>query len=295
MAITAASVAIVRAGLENGSLKNESAVRQGIVLRFLSEAGFDIWDTKSVVPEETNSGGKRPDFIIRSGCSEFAIELKAASENIGARHFQQTLNYVGTLGIRHAILTNGRKWIFLDEGIRGKYDNRELFRLDIEQLSDDEFAQFISLALEREMWDEGAFIMRARRVKQLLNDRNAADDETLMYFKTYDPLDGATASARAVYNTTYQTWTVLAGSTALNRAKHFSSTGKGLSRRRRKYIAEGRIVLREDGLLEYLDDILYESQTASASDIAGTHRAGRLHSWKDKSGEPPGKIDDDNF
>lgn len=277
MSSTPATIAAIRAGLNDGTLNNESAVRQGIVLRFLSEAGFDIWDTKVVVPEETNSGGKRPDFIIRTGISEFAIELKGSKENIGVRNFQQTLNYVGTLGIRYAMLTNGKKWIFLDEGMRGKYENRELFRLDMDLLDDSEFAKFISLALDREIWDDGAFIMRARRIKQLLLDPDSKDEEHLMYFSTL------VAKARAVYNSTYQTWTVLTGSTAIDREVRYKSVGRGISRRRLKYISEGKIVKRADGLLEYLDDIMYTSQTLAASDISGSHRSDKAN-WRDKNG-----------
>ena len=272
MLVTAESVISVRKGLESGEFNNESSVRQGIVLRFLSECGFDIWDTKIVAPEETNSGGKRPDFIIRSGVGQFAIELKGSNIPIGPRNFQQTLNYVGTLGIRYAILTNGRVWIFLDESMRGKYETREIFRLDIDILSDIEFSHLISMSLEKEIWDEGAFSMRCRRIKQLLNDPESKEDEILMYFSVHN------AVARAIYNYTFQTWTVLAGSTAIDRIVNYKTSGKGLSKRRMKFISEGRIIKRDDGLLEYMDDIMYTSQTLAASDISGSHRSWGLTS-----------------
>ena len=291
MAITSASVANVRAALLAGKLNNESKVRQDIVYRFLDEAGFDIYNSDEVIPEETNSGGKRPDFIIKVGNGRFAIELKSANIKIDKRNFDQTLNYVGNLGIRYAILTNGKKWIFLDEGMRGRYEDRVLFVLDIDILSDEDFAHLISLALEKSIWAEGAFIMNARRIQNLIKDREAPDEEILMYFKTHN-LENKTliASARAIYNFRYGTWTILTGSTALNRSQGHKSVGNGLARRRRKYIAEGRIFLREDGLLEYLDDIMYESQTVAASDIAGNHRSKISRNWKDKFGNPPRKL-----
>lgn len=281
MPISIKSIAEIRQRLNSGDLNNESAVRQGVVLRLLSEAGFDIWDTNSVKPEETNSGGKRPDFIVRSGIGHFAIELKAANISIGPRDFQQTLNYVGTLGIRYAILTNGRLWIFLDEWMRGRYDQRELFRVSVDDYDDSAFSSIISMSLDKRIWDEGVFSVRARRIRNLIQDPNCPDDERIFYFSTLG------VTARAVYNSTYDTWTILSGSMAVNREQTYDSVGRGLVKRRMKLISEGRMTIREDGFLEYVEDIMYTSATLAASDIAGSHRSGIKNNWRDENGNIP--------
>ena len=62
-----ASVEAVLAHVQAAPQLGEALVRQVIVLRFLQAGGFDIWNPAEVVPEETNLGGRRPDFLVRAG------------------------------------------------------------------------------------------------------------------------------------------------------------------------------------------------------------------------------------
>jgi predicted type IV restriction endonuclease len=257
---------------------HEPIVRQAIVLRILSTLGYNIWDIDEVSPEETNSGGYRPDFIIKVGNGIYVMELKASGTKIIPKHFHQAFNYIGALGIRYAILTNGNHWVFLDERLQGKYEERILFKIDIDGLSQDRFSDALSLALDRNTWHKDIFQTKIREIQSIISGEEYIDDEILFFGNTMG------ASARVTYNLTKGSWTILAGSTGLSRlTKYDDGTGNGLEKRRHRYLTEGRVIIRQDGFLEFMQDIVVTSASVAAGDIVGKNRDGWSF-WKDANG-----------
>ena len=91
------------------SVLDESATKQGVVLRLLSLAGWDTFDVSQVVPEYT-VGTRRVDYALRPGSPNAVfIEVKRPGENL-ERHQQQLLEYCFQEGVKLAVLTNGRTW-----------------------------------------------------------------------------------------------------------------------------------------------------------------------------------------
>ena len=71
---------------------DESATKQGVVLRLLSLAGWNAFDVSEVVPEYT-VGNRRVDYALRPGSSNSVfIEVKRPGENL-ENHQQQLLEY----------------------------------------------------------------------------------------------------------------------------------------------------------------------------------------------------------
>ncbi|CAM3820915.1 DUF4357 domain-containing protein [Deinococcus frigens] len=94
------------------------------------------------------------------------------------------------------------------------------------------------------------------------------------------------AEAHAVYRPVDGTWTVKAGSTALNRLLSDEGTNaKGISARRRSGLKNGQLVKKSAELLEYVADVTYKSASTAAIDIAGASRNG-WECWKDSEGRP---------
>ncbi|WP_254843006.1 DUF4357 domain-containing protein [Deinococcus marmoris] len=94
------------------------------------------------------------------------------------------------------------------------------------------------------------------------------------------------AEAHAVYKPADGSWTVKAGSTALNRVLGENGTNaKGIQGRRQSSLKAGQLVEKNAELLEYLKDVIYESASTSAMDIAGASRNG-WDCWKDAQGRP---------
>jgi len=151
----------------------EALVRQVIVLRFLQAGGFDIWNPTEVVPEETNIGGRRPDFLVRVG-EAFALEIKGMAVTLGASEIAQAVSYALNEGVRWAILTNGRVWVLLDEHKNGKPHEREVLRLEMTFTQPQHLADDLDLLLNAVVWRAGQFEEALSELKARLGQRQQA-------------------------------------------------------------------------------------------------------------------------
>ena len=110
---------------------DESATKQGVVLRLLSIAGWDTFDISQVVPEYT-VGTKRVDYALRPGTPNAVfIEVKRPGENL-ERHQQQLLEYCFQEGVKLAALTNGRTWWLYLPLQAGSWEQRRFLTIDLE-------------------------------------------------------------------------------------------------------------------------------------------------------------------
>lgn len=132
---------------------NEAQTCQAIILPLLKMAGFNIWNPFEVFPEK-NSGGKNsyiPDFTV---CFEekdkFIIEAKALGKELSDSEKVQALNYVNALGLRWAILTNGKQWIFLDNNILEQEAAKKVAL--VLNLAEPRAGEFLSALLNPMLW-----------------------------------------------------------------------------------------------------------------------------------------------
>ncbi len=94
------------------------------------------------------------------------------------------------------------------------------------------------------------------------------------------------AEAHAIYKPADGTWTVKAGSTALNRVPGENGTNaRRIQARRQSSLKAGQLIEKSSELLEYVQDVLYGSASTAAMDIAGASRNG-WDCWKDDQGRP---------
>ena len=113
------------------SVLDESATKQGVVLRLLSLAGWDTFDISQVVPEYT-VGTRRVDYALRPGSPNAVfIEVKRPGENL-ERHQQQLLEYCFQEGVKLAALTNGRTWWLYLPLQAGSWEQRRFLTIDLE-------------------------------------------------------------------------------------------------------------------------------------------------------------------
>ena len=110
---------------------DESAAKQGVVLRLLSLVGWDTFDVLEVVPEYT-VGNRHVDYALKPGSPNPAfIEVKRPSENLD-RHQHQLLEYCFQEGVRLAALTNGRTWWLYLPLQAGGWEQRRFLTIDLE-------------------------------------------------------------------------------------------------------------------------------------------------------------------
>ena len=110
---------------------DESATKQGVILRLLRSAGWDTFDVSEVVPEYT-VGNRRIDYALRPGSPNAVfIEVKKPGENLD-RHQQQLLEYCFQEGVKLAALTNGRIWWLYLPLQAGGWEQRRFLAIDLE-------------------------------------------------------------------------------------------------------------------------------------------------------------------
>ena len=110
---------------------DESATKQGVVLRLLSLAGWNPFDLSEVVPEYT-VGRRRVDYALMPGSPNAVfIEVKRPGENLDG-HQQQLLEYCFQQGVKLAVLTNGRTWWLYLPLQAGRWEQRRFLTIDLE-------------------------------------------------------------------------------------------------------------------------------------------------------------------
>lgn len=120
----------IRNELENQQFTNEIAVRSGIIDPLLKELGWPMLKTQIVFPEYPVEG-QRVDYAL---CHPLAtprifIEAKQVGKLDGAE--RQLFKYAVHQGVRVAILTDGRKWVFFFPLGEGTYEERKVVELDL--------------------------------------------------------------------------------------------------------------------------------------------------------------------
>ncbi|MEK8018061.1 MAG: type I restriction enzyme HsdR N-terminal domain-containing protein [Candidatus Parabeggiatoa sp.] len=132
---------------------NEAQTRQVIVLPILLKLGYDIWNPFEVYPEQHSGGGLGshiPDFkICFNQKTHFIVEVKALNKKFTANEQKQAVNYVNSEGLRWAILTNGKKWLFFDNEQKGKATDKLVFQFDI---TEEAATNYFKLLLSTDVW-----------------------------------------------------------------------------------------------------------------------------------------------
>ena len=115
---------------------DESATKQGVVLRLLSLCGWNQFDLSEVSPEYT-VGNRRVDYALMPGSPNAVfIEVKRPSENLEG-HQQQLLGYCFPEGVKLAALTNGRTWWLYLPLQPGSWEQRRFLTIDLESQEPD--------------------------------------------------------------------------------------------------------------------------------------------------------------
>lgn len=337
----------------------EAVVRQVVVLRLLQAAGWDIWNPDAVMPEETNPGGRRPDFLLRAGPQAFALELKGMNVSLGQPEAQQAVTYAGSVGVRWAVLTSGRVWAFFDEALPGPFHEREVLRVEFTLSDPEPFASDFAALLGEAVWRAGGFEAAVDTVRQRQADRQERArvlqerrPEVLAFQREYEigsfesavrlyaaqgqiseterdillgrsaepPAQAPRASAPAAkhqpllvpevktaawgrvvefhyrvlqatatarYDPRAGSWTVLKGSTALERQTN-TAAGQRFARQRERLIQEGTLKRTEQGFV-FLRDTSFRSPSAAALMVSGYPQSG-WEVWKDAQGHSAQKY-----
>lgn len=114
-----------RAQKLKGNLTTEEATKTALVLPFIKELGYDVFNPLEVVPEFTadvaDLKGEKIDYaIMQDGKPIIIIECKCCGVCLDDDKHKQLHRYFLTLDSSVGILTDGIRWLFYSSGDDGK-------------------------------------------------------------------------------------------------------------------------------------------------------------------------------
>ncbi len=164
-------------GLPSLEELSESAIKQGVVLRLLSAAGWDTFDLAEVQPEY-RSANTRVDFALmstssargRTPASPLAfVEVKLASDNLESdRYERQMMAHCSRNEVPIGVLTNGLKWLLLFWSRDAEYKESRFCEIDLAGDAD-AAAEEINRYLAKDRVSSG---QAARSAERALQERN---------------------------------------------------------------------------------------------------------------------------
>ena len=135
--------------LNQNAYPNEAAISHGVVLPLLRELGWDVTDPTEIIPEYSTGGG-RVDFAICATPKKpsIFIEVKGVGRSLDGD--RQLFEYAFHEGVPFCVLTDGKDWNFYFPGGQGSYDERRIYRLQIQDRSPLECADILSKYLDKQ-------------------------------------------------------------------------------------------------------------------------------------------------
>lgn len=128
-------------------LQTEEATKHSLILPFIAELGYDIYDPMQVIPEFIADfgikKGEKVDYaLLKDGEPVIIIECKHCKE-CPTKYDGQMFRYFTTLpSVKFAILTNGLKYLFYtDIEEPNKPDDTPFFEFDITDITDYQIEQ----------------------------------------------------------------------------------------------------------------------------------------------------------
>ncbi len=152
----------IRERLAQGAYVNEAAISHGVVTPILNALGWDSADPDQLVPEFALPRG-RVDFALfalghRPGVF---IEVKGIGRAMDGD--RQLFEYAFHQGVPLCVLTDGREWSFYVPGGQGSYDDRRVYRLQLDDRDPEECRRILLRYLARDRVRDGSAFEDAQR------------------------------------------------------------------------------------------------------------------------------------
>lgn len=141
--------------LEKDEFANEEAIKQGVVLRILSQLGWDPYDT-TVVSPEFSVAPRRVDYALCHPARKPAVFIEVKKQGQTDAADKQLFEYAFHEGVPLAVLTDGQTWsVYLPSG-QGSYDDRRVYRLDLLERTPEEAVEKLERYLQQSRVASGA-------------------------------------------------------------------------------------------------------------------------------------------
>ena len=162
------------------SLETEEATKMGLILPFLSQLGYNVFDVEEVIPEFTadiaKKKGEKIDYAIKmEGKICFVIEAKHVNENLD-KHSKQLARYYVNTEAKIGILTNGIEYRFYTDIAKDNVmDEEPFFTFNLLNYKSKDF-EFLK-SFSKSNFDEYKLYGQAEESKRVLELISALDSE----------------------------------------------------------------------------------------------------------------------
>jgi hypothetical protein len=143
----------------------EEAICQGAVLPILAQLGWNSYNTREVVPQFAVGNGRVDYCLTIDGSKAVFIEVKRANEEL-EKHQEQLLNYSFRAGVEIAVLTNGLIWWLYLPLLRGDWEERKFFAIDLQKQEPEATAKHFADFLSRQSIGDGSASKKARELQE---------------------------------------------------------------------------------------------------------------------------------
>ena len=145
----------IRARLDGSAYVNEAAITTGVVNPILAQIGWDTADPQQLVPEYT-VGKRRVDLALLGAGRRPAVFIEVKGVGRALDGDRQLIEYAFHEGVPLCILTDGREWSFYLPSGQGSYNDRRVYRLQLDDRDPTECARVLTRYVARERVLNGA-------------------------------------------------------------------------------------------------------------------------------------------
>lgn len=165
----------IRERLQRSAYVNEAAISHGVVMPIINALGWDTADPQQVVPEYSISGG-RVDFALFGLGHKPAVFIEVKQVGRAMAGDRQLFEYCFHQGVSLCVLTDGREWSFYLPGGHGSYEDRRVYRLQLDDREPAKCEQMLQRYLSRErVRDQSAFEDAQRDHRDATRNREAVN------------------------------------------------------------------------------------------------------------------------
>lgn len=165
----------IRERLQRSAYVNEAAISHGVVMPIINALGWDTADPQQVVPEFSISGG-RVDFALFGLGHKPAVFIEVKQVGRAMAGDRQLFEYCFHQGVSLCVLTDGREWSFYLPAGHGSYEDRRVYRLQLDDREPAKCEQMLQRYLSRErVRDQSAFEDAQRDHRDATRNREAVN------------------------------------------------------------------------------------------------------------------------
>jgi len=163
----------IRERLQQGAYSNEAAVSHGIVTPILAALGWDTADPHQIVPEYSLQRG-RVDFALFGLGHRASVFIEVKQVGRAVEGDRQLFEYAFHQGVPLCVLTDGREWSFYLPSGQGSYEDRRVYRLQLDDREPAECERILNRYLARDrVRNQSAFEDAQRDYRDAAGQREA--------------------------------------------------------------------------------------------------------------------------